>query len=290
MMFKYMRTVSAIAAAGLLASCGSGSGLFTNTNIAPVTTSNTNATMELAVGVLNDSFGLLGNAGTYLNAVTSFRNPTGTSAFFHPGTAMLTGPNGLSLKLGSLWAYGQAAGVNGTLGEPPAFSPQNLVGGYSTGYIITGAAPTPGQYTVSTSVSYTPSGGATTTQTFSASATLPASPTVLPPMPLPAWTTDGKGGGTFTMTNPPGVTESLIFIQAQNGAYVASLELKSPATSVTVPDGTLSAGTTYYVFDLGADYPMIENAPPNSSVPNPTLTGSNGTADVSTSNATTFTE
>jgi hypothetical protein len=250
--------------------------------------------MELAVGTLNDSVGLLGNAGTYLNVVTSFRNPTGTSAFFHPGTAFLTGPGSLSVKLGSLWAYGQAVGVNGTLGEPPAFSPQNLVGGYSTGYVLTGVtALTPGDYTVSTNVSYTPANGPTTTQTFSASATLPSSPTVLPPDSTPAWTSDGKGGGTFTMTNPPGVTESLIFIQAQNGAFVASLELKSPATSVTVPDGTLSVGATYYVFDLGADYPMIEDAPPNSTVPNPTLTGSSGTADLTTGinwSAPTFTE
>lgn len=276
------RSLPVLAAAMLLASCSAAG---TNTSIAPITTSNTDATLELAVGTLNDQFGLLGNPGTYLNVVTSFRNPTGTAAFFHPGTAMLAGPNGSSLTLGALFAYGQGAGVNFTLGEPPAFNPQNLVGGYSTGYILTGAAPTPGDYTVSTSVSTSGK-----TLPFSATATLPSSPPVLAPMPLPAWTSDGKGGGTFTMTNPAGVTESLIFIQAQNGAYVASMELKSPATSVSVPDNTLGAGVTYYVFDLGADYPMIENAPPNSNAVNPTLAGAGGTADLSTSNATTFTE
>jgi hypothetical protein len=234
---------------------------------------------------LYDQFGLLMKAGTYLNVVTSFRNPTGTAAFFHPGDATLSGPGGMTVDLGTLFAYGQAAGANYTLGEPPAFNPQNLAGGYATGYILTGAAPTPGQYTVSTSVSTNGS-----TLPFTATATLPSSPTVLPPMPLPAWTSDGKGGGTFTMTNPPGVTESLIFIQAKNGAYVASMELKSPATSVTVPDNTLGIGVTYYVFDLGADYPMIESAPPDSTIANPTLAGPSGTADLSTSDATTFTE
>ncbi|HLI97419.1 MAG TPA: hypothetical protein VKT72_15220 [Candidatus Baltobacteraceae bacterium] len=286
-MMSWKRSFCALAIGLLLSSCSSAG---TNTNIAPITTSNTNATMQLAVGTLYDSFGLLGTPGTYLNAVTTFRNPTGTAAFFHPGSATLSGPGGISLTLGSLFAYGQGAGVNATLGEPPAFSPQNLVGGYSTGYILTGASPAAGQYTVSTSVSYTPSSGPTTTKIFSASVTLPSSPTVLPAMPLPTWTTDGKGGGTFSMTNPPGVTEALIFIQAQNGAYVASMELKSPATSVNVPDGTLAGGTTYYVFDLGADYPMIESAPPNSTVPKPALAGAAGTADLSTSNATTFTE
>lgn len=279
------RSISTLAAALLLASCSAAG---TNTSIAPITTSNTDATLQLAVGTLNDQYGLLGTPGTYLNVVTSFRNPTGTAAFFHPGTAMLAGPGGLSLKLGQLFAYGQGAGTNFTLGEPPAFNPQNLVGGYSTGYILTGVAPTPGQYTVSTTVSVN-----NKDLPFSATATLPASPTVLPPMPWPTWVSDGKGGGTFTMTNPPGVTESLIFIQAQNGAYVATMELKSPATSVTVPDGTLTAGTTYYVFDIGADYPMIESAPPNSNVPNPQLTGNGGTADITTGinlNDPTFTE
>ncbi len=238
-----------------------------------------------SVGTLYDSNGLLGTPGTYLNAVTSFRQPNGNAAFFHPGSAVLTGPGNLSESVGGLYEYGQGAGTNFTLGEPPAFSPQNLVGGYSTGYILTGAPPTPGTYTVSTTV--TQSGVSTT---YSASATLPATPTVLPDEPLPAWVSDHNGGGTFTMTNPPGVTESLIFIQAGNGAYVAGMELKTPATSVNVPDGTLAAGGTYYVFCLGADYPMIEDAPPNSTVPNPPLAGPNGTSDLTTSGATTFTE
>ncbi len=279
---KYQSAVLAAAAALSLCAC---SGLGTDTSTAPITTSNTQAVLQLAVGTLNDSNGLLGNAGTYLNVVTSFRNPTGTAAFFHPGTASLSGPGGLNLGLGGLFAYGQAAGTNFTLGEPPAFNPQNLSGGYSTGYVLTGAPPTPGTYTVSTSVAFNGQ-----TVAFHASAVLPASPAILPDEPLPAWSSDGKGGGTFTMTNPTGVTESLIFIQAHNGAYVAGLELKSPATSVAVPDGTLSAGTTYYVFCLGADYPMIESAPPNSSAPAPQLAGSGGTADLTTSGATTFVE
>jgi hypothetical protein len=47
------------------------------------------------------------------------------------------------------------------------------------------------------------------------------------------------------------------------------------------------------VFDIGADYPMIESAPPNSNVPNPQLTGNGGTADITTGinlNDPTFTE
>lgn len=286
-MTKRIGTLAVATLAAALTGCGSGgSGFSTTTAVAPVTTTNTNATLQLAVGTLSDPTGLLGAPGTYLNAVTTFRNPTGTAAFFHPGNATLSGPNGLSLGLGQLFAYGQAAGVNYTLGEPPAFGTQNNVGGYSTGYIITSSPATPGAYTVTTTVAYN-----TQNVTFTANATLPASPTYLPAEPLPTWTTDGKGGGTFAMTNPSGVTESLIYIQAGNGAYVATVELKSPATTTTVPDGTLSVGTTYYVFCLGADYPLIESAGPNSStVAAPPLTGANGTADLTASTFTTFTE
>jgi len=274
--------------AGLIALAGcsaAGVSAGTNTSIAPITLSNTNATLQLGVGTLNNPYGLLGAPGVYLNSITTFRNPTGTAAFFHPGEAFLTGPGGLDADLGGLFAYGQAAGVNFTLGEPPAFSPQNLVGGYSTGYILTYAPPTPGTYTVQTTVAQD-----TSTLNFSANALLPNPALVLPNEPLPAWVTDGRGGGTFTMTNPASVTESLLFIQATNGAYVGDVELKSPATTANVPPGTLNAGQTYYVFCIGADFPMIESAPPNSSIPNPTIVGSGGTADITASDATTFTE
>ena len=256
----------------------------TQTITAPITT-NTSAALQLAVGTLNDAYGLLGASGTYLNVMTTFRNSTGTSAFSNPGTASLTGPNSLDLSLGTLWSYGQAAGVNYTLGEPPAFSPQNDIGGYSTGYILTGAPYTAGTYTVSTTVAF--DGG---NKTFTATATMPNTPTVLPDEPLPSWTTDGKGGGTFTMTNPSGVTESLIFIQASSGAYVGDVELKSPATNVAVPDGTLTVGTTYYVFCIGADFPLIESAAPNSRSEKPPIAGASGTADLTASSFTTFTE
>ncbi len=274
---RYLALVSVL----LLSAC---SAFTTQTSIAPITP-NLNATLELAVGTLNNAYGLLGTSGVYLNAITSFRNPTGTSAFPNPGTAYLTGPGGLDANLGNLYAYGQYLGTNYTLGEPPAFSPQNSYGGYSTGYIITYAAPTPGTYTVSTTVKT-----AGRSLNFSATATLPNPATVLPDEPLPTWVTDGKGGGTFTMTNPSGVTESLIFIQASNGAYVADVELKSPATTVNVPDGTLTSGTTYYVFCIGADFPLIESAPPNSTAYKPVIAGSGGTADITASSFTTFTE
>lgn len=272
-----IRSLLTAAAALALSAC---SGFGTTTAVAPIT-SNPAAALQMAVGTDNDAYGFLEAAGVYLNVITTFRNSTGTSAFADPGTATLSGPGVSGQSLGELWSYGQAAGVNGTLGEPPAFVRDNDIGGWSTGYILTGDAATPGTYTVSTTAGK---------RNFSASATLPNTLTVLPPEPLPAWTSDGKGGGTFTMTNPPGVTESLIMIQATNGAWPGDVELKSPATSVTVPDGTLTVGATYYVFCIGADFPMVESASPKNTQMKPTIVGSGGTADITISFYTTFQE
>jgi len=277
---KYVRFAAITVIAGLAACNG------TNTSTAPVTYTATQATLQMAVGTLNDQYGLLGSVGTYLNIVTTFRQSNGLAAYFRPGVATLTGP-GLSqpVTLGNLFAYGQTAGANFTLGEPPAFPGKNLAGGYATGYILTGLPPVSGTYTVSTETSQNGKN-----LTYTASATLPTPPTVLPAMPNATFTSDGNGGGTITLTNPPGVTEALLFFQSQaNGSYAASVELKSPATSVQVPDGTLAAGS-YWLFSLGADYPLIEAAPPNSTVPNPVISNSSGSADLTTSGAPTVIE
>src|ERR1700736_1722318 len=73
----------------------------------------TQATMELAVGTLNDSSGSFSKyetgtatGGTYLNVVTSFRNQFGNSAFTNPGSATLSGPSG-PVPVGKLFSYGQ---------------------------------------------------------------------------------------------------------------------------------------------------------------------------------------
>src|SRR5579864_8694632 len=122
-MQKLRTIIAALAATAVLAGC--------TTNRSPGDVHfTTQATMELAVGTLNDSTGTLANfetgtttAGTYLNAVTSFRNQIGNSAFTNPGLATLGGPGSLSLPVGKLFSYGQSPGANGVVGAPPAYTP-----------------------------------------------------------------------------------------------------------------------------------------------------------------------
>ena len=56
---------------------------------------------------------------------------------------------------------------------------------------------------------------------------------------------------------------------------------QNPLTQV--PAGTPLLGATYTVYAVGVDYPAYEQSYPNSTVPNPTLTGPNGQADATAS-------
>jgi hypothetical protein len=251
--------------------------------------------LEFAVGTLNDSAGTLtGTAGTYLNTVASFRGQFGASAFINPGTATLTRPGGLSDDMGQLFSYGQAPGTNFVGGFPPAYAPasQNAAG-YATGFMFpidpskgTPLLPPPdtsGAYQLKTVV---PANGQN--QPYAASATLPASPTVLGNYPAPGYASGGAtGGGTFTLTVPAGVTETLVVISVNGGAEVATVETKT--ATATVPAGTLTptatCSCTYTAFAIGADYPLVEAGPPASTLMRPVLTGANGTSDLTVSAA-----
>jgi len=256
--------------------------------------------MQLAVGTLNDNFGTLtGTAGVYLNAVTTFRNNLGNSAFITPGSGTLTGPGAISVPVGQLFAYGQAPGGNGVQGEPPAYTPPSAVGGYATGFILsTVTPPVAGRYTVVDPV--TVNG---VVQPWNASASLPAAFTTLGPDGGAAYVRDASldGGGTFTFAAPPaGVTESVVYVVCLTsagaagdpcggatgpGTPVASAEVTGATLTATLPAGTLFTNDTYTCVVLGADYPLVEAGPPANHQQAPTLTGANGTSDLSASAA-----
>src|SRR5215472_9041097 len=67
-------------------------GCSTNRSIANITTPK--ASLEVAVGTINDNFDTLGIGGVTLNVVTSFRNALGNSAYQTPGNFALAGPGG----------------------------------------------------------------------------------------------------------------------------------------------------------------------------------------------------
>ncbi|HXM18848.1 MAG TPA: hypothetical protein VN934_08525 [Candidatus Tumulicola sp.] len=288
-------------------------GCTTNNSIAP-TIFSTNATLQLSVGTVADygnpailasRINHLSTAGplAFVNAVSTFRNQFGNSAYLVPGTATLTLPSTAVSTVGSLFEYGQAAGNNGIYGVAPAFNP---IGGcpaapnscVPTGYIYQsspratfGAIPIAGgTYTLATSVSV--NGG---TIPYSASATLPALAGILAnPCTGLAFVSDGLGGGTFTLTPaapPAGVTERVVIVTVgtSNQTTVRAVVLASGSTGV-VPDvssswgaNTIAAGTNH-AFCMGADFPWIEDGQPNNTAAAPTLTnGINGTSNFSVS-------
>jgi hypothetical protein len=312
-----MRTLSA----GLIALVGVGvmAGCTTNNTVGnPKFT--THAKMQLAVGTLNDSAGTLTSvAGVYLNAVSTFRNQFGNSAFINPGTSALALPGGGSATTCGLFSYGQnpsaiiapffnslGPGPIGAFapifGVPPTYSPPNQNGiGYALGYLlflnpgdasngpctlyVLPPAPALGAYTLSTTV---PVNGRNIT--FSASATLAGSPTVLPAEAPPAYApAPGTGGGTFTIVKPAGVTESLIaVVDSDTFAELATIE--TTTTTAVVPPGTFGTGENCVAFVVGADFPLVESGPPANTAQLPTIVGAGGSADLTVSDVLPFTQ
>jgi hypothetical protein len=313
-MRKLSASLIALVGVGVMAGC-------TTNNTVGNPQFTTHAHLQLAVGTMNDAFGTLTSApGTYLNAVSTFRNQNGASAFINPGSSTLALPGGASATTCGLFSYGQNpasmlapfGNPNGpgpigfyapAFGAPPAMSPANTNGiGYALGYLlfftagdannapcsqyVLPPAPTLGAYTISTTVStngHKP--------TFTATATLGGGPTVLPSEATPSYVpgAPGSGGGTFTIAQPAGVTESLIVV-VDNNTFADVTTVETTSTTAIVPPGTLASGESCAAFVIGADYPLVESAPPNSSSATPTIVGAGGTADLTVSNTVQFTQ
>jgi len=269
-------------------------GCSTNTGIAKVTT--TPGTLEMSVGTINDPNATITSGGETLNIVTSFRNSLGNSAYENPGQFSVTGPDGTVIAAvapsaqtaacDQLYSYGQFPGCGPFAGQPPAYSPADAVApGYATGIIVSDAAAASGNYTVNTTVAV--NGG---NQPFSGSASLPATPTVLgADAGVTNFDSDGMGGGTFTIAQPAGVTESLVVV-ISGGSQVASAETNNTTATITGAGSACPGGPgvpipcgAFTAVVVGADYPMVEAGPPASHAVKPTLTGANGTSDVTVS-------
>jgi len=284
------------------------SGCSTNTSPGNVVFT-TQATLQLAVGSINDTAGVLeslesggapGVASQWLDAIVTFRNQNGTSAFLHPGQAQLTpGSGACNFTTGvgcnaagqfgvGLFGYGQNPGFNGTTAQAPAWGAPNS----PTGYLFDvnlgtfpplGAAGT--QYSLQDQVVVNGQ-----VQTYSAASTLHNPIAILAAGSGAYAATAGTGGGTFNFgACVAGATEQVaVFLTAPPPfAGVASMaEAVCPAVSAVIPAGTLAAGT-YQCFVVEADFPWVEAGMKNSPAvapPNPVIVGANGNADLSSSN------
>jgi len=77
--------------------------------------------------------------------------------------------------------------------------------------VVDGIIPSSGSYTLNVAIATIGNGGAITTSNVSKTASLNAG-TILPTITAPLFTPDGKGGGTFSVTLPGGVTEAYVQI------------------------------------------------------------------------------
>jgi len=188
------------------------------------------------------------------------------------------------------------------LGGPPAYpffqdgtqSPGFI--GYPSGFTaFAGTTLAAGTYGLSLAI---PGNTKATASTIDASATL-GSTALLPALPQPAFAEDGSGGGTISITVPPGLTETLVYIvdAGANGPNFYTVEITGTgaqtaalpdtlgpdrAASITPPESG-SPGDPYFVYAAGFDYPAFEAAPPDNRSAAPTIAGTNGQADVTLS-------
>ncbi|GAC1413632.1 MAG: hypothetical protein NVSMB64_23880 [Candidatus Velthaea sp.] len=241
-------------------------------------------------------------------------NPLSTSSGF---TSTNSAP---SFALYAQPLYLAAPGPNVYRAGPPAW-PQVRDGtypagfiGYSMGFLTFNIAAPAGTYTLNVTIPTSASSNAIVT----AGATLPAGAPVLPLLAPPAFTPDGTGGGTIAYAAPPAaITEAFAIVQNTTGkcfpgsasAAFYTVKLAPGSTSAIVPDNlgpTIGTGSThsvctsadsaaynaangttggdkYSVYLVGADYPLMENVYPLSTVQKPVFPAS---ADITLSAAT----
>jgi hypothetical protein len=132
--------------------------------------------------------------------------------------------------------------------------------------------------------------------------------TPLPAFAIPAFSADGNGGGNVTITVPQGATEALAIVRAignsgtgiclqahtmdafytlvANNAGTHTIALADnigPKTQSNQPSASICPNGAYQVYAVAADYPIYESSYPKNLSQLPVIRGSNGQADVSTS-------
>ena len=172
-------------------------------------------------------------------------------------------------------------------GLPPAW-PAAPAGtgfpGYNLGFVDFAAAPVSGTYACNVLVPVSV-GSSQKSATYTASATLTATH-VLPALAAPVFTFDATGtGGTIATTIPAGVTEVIVqFTDTTSGFEGTYLFTPASPAPQTVDDGDALAATDgYTIAAVGFDYDAFGPSAPGSTQQTPTITGSAGQDDITTS-------
>jgi hypothetical protein len=297
---------------------GAVSACTTNTNPGDVKFT-TVATLQLAVGTLNDTSGALrsqtsGSAlgpGVFLDAIATFRNQLGNSAFLLPGTAELTptadGPcdftTGAGCNIGqnsashALFSYGQQPGENGFIAAAPAWAAPGSGTGFLQDVILDDLPPLGAGGTSYSLTDKVIVNGQQ--QSYSAAATLNLAPTILAAAGNAVYApAAGTGGGTFTFAAYPALaTEQVVVVldsvppDANVLAMAEVCTVGCPNTGLTavLPPGTLDTNPltlphVYTCLVIAADFPWVEAGATNApavGIANPTIVGALGNADLS---------
>lgn len=197
------------------------------------------------------------------------------------------------------------------IGGPPAYPnvrdgtyPAGFAG-YPLGFTDFAVTPVVGAYSLNLNVpSGFTSGGTPTSINVTATGSI-ASLAALPTFATPAFTPNGSGGGTIAVTVPAGVTEAVVILQNRDGAcypgsnpapaYFAFRTTTAGAQVISVSNTlgptfgpqtvtrTLCAGDRYRLYAAGFNYGAAGAGPPSNLSQTPSIAGSNGQADVTTS-------
>ncbi len=293
----------------------------TGFTVPPVTAPPDATGAEAPLGAGNDAGTSHLSSNPQAAPVTSPNKNTfgGSGGLFSYGFAPLNtsnnGPSGYSTYTMPFFdATGGADSVL-TVGGPPAYLgpqphpnihdgtyPTGFVG-YSQGFLDMEAAPVVGTYTLSLGI---PLGG--NISTISTTATL-STATPLGAMAVPVFANTSGGGATVTVAIPAGVTETIVNVldgsrkschkgtlAAPPYAYSAIDRTPGPSTvTLTFPNNvgpidpagtqepTFCSGDALTVTAYGFDYPAFEAGPPNNASQTPTITGTTGQADLTSS-------
>lgn len=245
------------------------------------------------------------------NPVTTFGQTNGIFSYgIAPDNSTVSG--GVAFAMNNEPFYSTNTTTTGSqryVGGPPAYPffkdgtfPSAFIG-YTQGFTEFNATPVAGTYTVNDSVASGNSG----TATFTASATL-SNLTPLPNEAAPAFVEDGLGGGTATVVVPADarITETMLYVFNESAGTFFTVGPKAGTGALTfvVPDllgpctgaagtgcqnnpatqsRTMATGATYRVYAASYDYPAFEAGPPGNTQQSPTIAGSSGQADITTS-------
>jgi len=130
----------------------------------------------------------------------------------------------------------------------------------------------------------------------------------LPVFSTPTFQADGNGGGTVHLTVPTGATEAMAIVRAIGGSgtglcvqthtsdsFYTIVATKPGAQALVLPDqlgpltstgqktASICPNGTYQVYAAAMDYPAYEASYPNNTGQLPRIRGTNGQADLSTS-------